>query len=48
LAGLGSAIFWHCSQPDRRPTEGCVAIDRAVLLRWLGRLVPGDVLRIVP
>jgi L,D-peptidoglycan transpeptidase YkuD (ErfK/YbiS/YcfS/YnhG family) len=48
VAGLGSAIFWHCSQPDRRPTEGCVAIDRAVLLRWLGRLMPGDVLRIVP
>jgi L,D-peptidoglycan transpeptidase YkuD (ErfK/YbiS/YcfS/YnhG family) len=46
--GLGSAIFWHCSQPDRRPTEGCVAIDRAVLARWLDRLAPGDVLSIVP
>jgi L,D-peptidoglycan transpeptidase YkuD (ErfK/YbiS/YcfS/YnhG family) len=48
VAGHGSAIFWHCSQPDRRPTEGCVAIDRAVLLRWLARLVPGDMLGIVP
>lgn len=47
VAGLGSAIFWHCSQPDMRPTEGCVAMQRAVLTRWLDRLVPGDVLEIV-
>lgn len=47
VAGLGSAIFWHCSQPDMRPTEGCVAVPRAVLMRWLDRLGPGDVLRIV-
>lgn len=46
VPGLGSAIFWHCSQPDMRPTEGCVAIDRAVLVRWLGWLAPGDILRI--
>jgi L,D-peptidoglycan transpeptidase YkuD (ErfK/YbiS/YcfS/YnhG family) len=41
-APLGSAIFWHCTQPDRRPTEGCVAVDRAVLARWLDRLATGD------
>ncbi len=45
-APLGSAIFWHCSQPDYRPTEGCIAIDRAVLARWLDRLAPGDTIRI--
>jgi L,D-peptidoglycan transpeptidase YkuD (ErfK/YbiS/YcfS/YnhG family) len=43
---LGSAIFLHCTQPDHRPTEGCVAIDRTVLARWLDRLKPGDVLEV--
>jgi L,D-peptidoglycan transpeptidase YkuD (ErfK/YbiS/YcfS/YnhG family) len=40
--GLGSAIFWHCRQPDGRATEGCVAVDRPALLRWLPQLAPGD------
>jgi L,D-peptidoglycan transpeptidase YkuD (ErfK/YbiS/YcfS/YnhG family) len=44
----GSAIFLHCTQPDRRPTEGCIAIDRADLTRWLDRLAPGDALEILP
>ncbi len=43
---LGSAIFWHCTQPDRRPTEGCVAMDRELLAGWLDRLAPGDSLLI--
>ena len=47
-AQLGSAIFLHCTQPDRRPTEGCVAIDRPQLAGWLDRLAPGDTLRIDP
>jgi L,D-peptidoglycan transpeptidase YkuD (ErfK/YbiS/YcfS/YnhG family) len=46
VAPLGSAIFWHLTQPDRRPTEGCVAVERADMLRWLGRLAPGDMLEI--
>ena len=46
LAPLGSAIFWHCTHLDRRPTEGCVAIARDVLARWLNRLTPGDRLTI--
>lgn len=46
VAPLGSAIFFHCTQPDRRPTEGCVAVDRAVLAAWLGRLAPGDTMTI--
>jgi len=43
---MGSAIFLHCAQPDFRPTEGCVALDRAVLARWLDLLGPGDCLEI--
>ncbi|MFZ4687615.1 MAG: L,D-transpeptidase family protein [Polymorphobacter sp.] len=46
LAPLGSAIFWHCRQPDHRPTEGCVAIDRAVLARWVAMMAPGDAITI--
>jgi L,D-peptidoglycan transpeptidase YkuD (ErfK/YbiS/YcfS/YnhG family) len=46
VAPLGSAIFFHCTQPDRRPTEGCVAVDREVLARWLGQMEPGDVMTI--
>lgn len=46
IAPLGSAIFWHCTQPDRRPTEGCVAVDREVLATWLDRMTPGDALTI--
>jgi L,D-peptidoglycan transpeptidase YkuD (ErfK/YbiS/YcfS/YnhG family) len=45
---MGSAIFLHCTQPDRRPTEGCIAIARSDLARWLDRLGPGDMLAIVP
>lgn len=46
LALLGSAIFLHCAQPDFRATEGCVAIESAVLARWLDALGPGDSLEI--
>ena len=42
VPALGSAIFLHCAQPDFRPTEGCVAVARAVLAAWLERLQPGD------
>lgn len=46
VPGLGSAIFWHCRQPDGRPTEGCVALERAVLARWLDAMAPGDAIAI--
>ncbi len=46
IAGLGSAIFWHCRQPDGRPTEGCVAQDRGVLFRWLAAMAPGGAVAI--
>jgi L,D-peptidoglycan transpeptidase YkuD (ErfK/YbiS/YcfS/YnhG family) len=46
VAPLGSAIFFHLVQPDRRPTEGCIAIEIAPMLRWLDRLAPGDAIQI--
>jgi len=27
ISGLGSAIFFHQTSPELKPTEGCVAID---------------------
>ncbi len=42
VAPFGSAIFFHCTRPDRAPTQGCVAVDGDVLTRWLGRMAPGD------
>lgn len=44
--GMGSAIFWHCAQPDYRPTEGCVALARDHLLAMLARARPGDAVEI--
>ena len=41
VAPLGSAIFLHCWN-EARPTEGCVAIPRAILLALLDRLTPAD------
>lgn len=41
VAGAGSAIFWHVAQPDWRPTEGCVAMDRDALWSLLPLLKPG-------
>ena len=29
ISGLGSAIFFHQTSPELKPTEGCVAIDPA-------------------
>ena len=42
VAGLGSAIFLHVARPDYEPTEGCVALARADLLRVLAAAGPGD------
>ena len=44
--GRGSAIFLHIARPGYRPTEGCVALARADLLRLLRRLGPKTHLRI--
>lgn len=45
VPGLGSAIFFHLS--EGRPTAGCVAVERADMLRLLPLLAPGDVMEIV-
>ncbi|HEX4765678.1 MAG TPA: L,D-transpeptidase family protein [Lichenihabitans sp.] len=45
--GRGSAIFFHLTAPDRRPTAGCVAIDRAAMLRLLPRLRPGSRIKVL-
>lgn len=45
VPGQGSAIFFHLS--EGRPTAGCVAVDRADMLRLIPRLTPGDAMEIV-
>ncbi|SDN34746.1 L,D-peptidoglycan transpeptidase YkuD, ErfK/YbiS/YcfS/YnhG family [Methylobacterium phyllostachyos] len=44
--GRGSAIFLHIARDGYRPTEGCVALARADLLRLIRRLGPQTHLRI--
>ncbi len=37
--GCGSAIFLHIANPERKPTQGCIAVsqhDMKRLLTWLG------------
>ncbi|NHO19101.1 L,D-transpeptidase family protein [Acetobacter oeni] len=44
IPGRGSAIFLHLQSPDRRPTEGCIALTEADLRNVLARgLVSIDV-----
>lgn len=45
-AGAGSCIFLHLARPDFGPTEGCVAVRPATLLRALAAARPGDALEI--
>jgi L,D-peptidoglycan transpeptidase YkuD (ErfK/YbiS/YcfS/YnhG family) len=44
--GRGSAIFWHVAQPDLRPTEGCIAMERDALAALIPHLAPGMALEI--
>jgi L,D-peptidoglycan transpeptidase YkuD (ErfK/YbiS/YcfS/YnhG family) len=44
--GAGSAIFLHIARPDFTPTEGCIAIERSVLLKLLPLLGPESTLTI--
>ncbi|NHN84392.1 L,D-transpeptidase family protein [Acetobacter musti] len=37
VPGRGSAIFLHLQSPDRRPTEGCIALTEADLRNVLAR-----------
>jgi len=45
MPGMGSAIFLHCSDGEK-PTEGCVAVEKARLSELLDQLRPGDVIAI--
>ncbi|MDO7835784.1 L,D-transpeptidase family protein [Sphingobium sp. HBC34] len=45
VPGQGSAIFFHLS--EGRPTAGCIAVDRADMLRLLPRLAPGDAVAVM-
>lgn len=47
VPGRGSAIFLHSARPNFTPTEGCVAVSRAAIVR-LGRLIgPRTILEVV-
>ena len=48
VSPLGSAIFLHIWRTDRSPTEGCVALARDDLLKFLAEAAPGDRLAIAP
>jgi L,D-peptidoglycan transpeptidase YkuD (ErfK/YbiS/YcfS/YnhG family) len=45
VPGRGSAIFFHLS--EGRPTAGCIAVDRADMLRLLPLLAPGERMEIL-
>jgi L,D-peptidoglycan transpeptidase YkuD (ErfK/YbiS/YcfS/YnhG family) len=47
VPGLGSAIFLHVAKDGYQPTEGCVALELADLLRVLAQCKPGDVLEVL-
>jgi L,D-peptidoglycan transpeptidase YkuD (ErfK/YbiS/YcfS/YnhG family) len=47
LRGKGSAIFLHCARPDFAPTEGCIALKRADLVRLLPHLTARTVMVIL-
>jgi L,D-peptidoglycan transpeptidase YkuD (ErfK/YbiS/YcfS/YnhG family) len=46
VPGMGSAIFMHLMQPDRRPTAGCVALTRADMEAVLALAGPGSAVEI--
>jgi L,D-peptidoglycan transpeptidase YkuD (ErfK/YbiS/YcfS/YnhG family) len=40
IPGAGSAIFLHIARPNFSATEGCIAVDRAVLVNLIPLLAP--------
>jgi len=42
----GSAIFFHLARSGYLPTEGCVAVSRADMLKLLRRLRPGAAIEV--
>lgn len=47
VQGGGSAIFLHVASDGFPPTEGCVAVERKILLRVLERFRRGSTVRIL-
>ncbi len=45
--GLGSAVFFHLTQDDRRPTEGCIAVDYLHMQLILQRLTSKSIINIL-
>jgi L,D-peptidoglycan transpeptidase YkuD (ErfK/YbiS/YcfS/YnhG family) len=45
--GGGSAIFMHVAKPGYAPTEGCIALARADLLKLLRLLGWGAAIRVL-
>ncbi|MGE0501093.1 MAG: L,D-transpeptidase [Rhizobiaceae bacterium] len=43
----GSAIFFHLARPGLTPTEGCIAVSRAVMTRLLPHLSDRTIVRVV-
>lgn len=46
LPGAGSAIFLHIARPNFTATQGCIAIERGVLLRLVPLLGPNSTITI--
>ncbi|WP_246730393.1 L,D-transpeptidase family protein [Nitratireductor mangrovi] len=44
----GSAIFLHLARPGYLPTEGCIAVSRATMMRLLPCLRRGTPIRVAP
>ena len=44
--GAGSAIFLHIARPNFSSTEGCIAIERSVLLKLIPLLDPNSTITI--
>lgn len=47
IAGRGSAIFLHAARPGYGPTEGCIAVDRARIVRLAERIGPRTVIAVL-
>ncbi|MBV8333985.1 MAG: hypothetical protein JO358_00765, partial [Alphaproteobacteria bacterium] len=45
-SGAGSAIFLHIARPNFSSTEGCIAIERSVLLKLIPLLDPNSTITI--
>ncbi len=42
IPGRGSAIFLHCTDDIRKPTSGCVAVKKPIMLKILKAIAEND------